>query len=149
MDLQIGSATNSETSSRKIVAVAPGEFRPSLVDFGRLARPSSLCFTAKEYGEICQQKTIISKKHETKLVKLIYVKDGVQIIKFTEWSQNYLAGDLLSKIHRKIGKSKVNVKFEDNQGDWISLLDDYDLAIANEQSNTLDHGILLLCCHIN
>lgn len=149
-DLPTASMDNSETSSRKIVAVAPGEFRPSLVNFCRLSRPSSLCFTNNEYGENYRPKITAVERNVKKLVKLKYMKDGAEIIKFMKLQPNYQANDLLSKISRKIGSSRVNVKFADSQGDWISLLDDYDLTMAMEQSNNIDsesQGILLLCCH--
>lgn len=152
MDMNMAGPSNSETSSRKIVAVEPGEYRPSLVDFGRLSRPSSLCFTSSnEYEGIRESKIRHIHEESARLIKLKYWKEGVEIIKFTELPQNCQAEELLAKIQRKTGNLKVRVKFADSQGDWVSLIDDYDLAMAIEQSyihrDAKSHELFMLCCY--
>lgn len=133
----VPSSLFSETQSRKVVAVAEGELRPEVYDFGTHHIKAAL--SRVTFGS---EATELSLHPPISLIKLVIRE---QEIRYTRCDPQLSARDLLGKIKKKLGNEKVRVKYHDSHGDWICLFDDDDLKLALEASLSAKH-LTFRCC---
>ena len=129
----------NETQSRKVVAVAEGELRPQPYDFGsNMARLSMSNFSLRAATppptHPCDQ-----------LVKLIHASEDENCIRYTVLTTETAEG-FIAKIKKKLGSTDLRLKYRDDQGDWLSLIDDDDLNSAQEYSRQRLDKLLVLKC---
>jgi len=128
-----------ETQSRKVVAVVEGELRPNVYDFGtNMARLSISTFSQRSASPSAKSTTEC-------LVKLFNYKTEEPTIRYTHLVGDN-AGGLIERIRSKLGNAVARIKYSDDQGDWLSLIDDDDLGVALETSmQRLDRLLVLRC----
>lgn len=122
----VPSSLFSETQSRKVVAVAEGELRPDVYDFGTHHIKAAL--SRVTFGSEATDQSIY---RSISLIKLVVPEKE---IRYTRYDPSMPAKDLLGLIKKKLGYEKMRVKYNDNHGDWICLFDDDDLKLALEAS---------------
>lgn len=131
---------NNETQSRKVVAVAEGELRPHPYDFGsHLARLSLSNFSIRTPTPPPTQPT-------SRLVKLNHRSNDRLKTRYTMLN-GCSASSFIEKIKQKLGNKDLRIKYCDDHGDWLSLIDDDDLLAAMEYSTKRLDKLLVLDCN--